>query len=181
MTAGDTQWPRHHVFHPEGLDRSHINLGSVHATDAEMALQNARDVFARRPECVSLWVVPAAEIHSLTADELERIGLPELETENGTAETYQVFLKQTQIGSHGHVGSVEAASPSHALALAISKYGKQGGIVWWVVPDASIARTAPNEIDSLFQPAASKPYRSQSFYHTVTLMRRVREQKELGE
>ena len=181
MTAGDTQWPRYHVFHQEGLDQPHINSGSVHATDAEMALQNARDVFARRPECVSLWVVPAAEIHSLTADELERIGLPELETEKRTAETYQVFLKQTQIGSHGHVGSVEAASPSHALALAISKYGKQGGIVWWVVPDASIARTAPDEIDSLFQPAASKPYRSQSFYHTVTLMRRVREQKELGE
>ena len=177
----DTQWPRYHVFHQEGLDRPHINSGSVHATDAEMALQNARDVFARRPECVSLWVVPAAEIHSLTADELERTGLPEPETENGTKQTYQVFLKQTQIGSHGHVGAVEAASPSYALALAISKYGKQGGIVWWVVSDASIARTAPDEIDSLFQPGASKPYRSQSFYHTVTLMRRVREKKELGE
>ncbi len=74
MTAGDTQWPRYHVFHQEGLDQPHINSGSVHATDGEMALQNARDVFARRPDCVSLWVVPAAEIQSLTADELERIG-----------------------------------------------------------------------------------------------------------
>ncbi len=181
MTAGDTQWPRYHVFHQEGLDQPHINSGSVHATDAEMALQNARDVFARRPECVSLWVVPAADIHSLTADELVRMGVPEPGTENGTAETYQVFLKQTQIGSHGHVGSVQAASPADALALAISEYGKQGGLVWWVVPDASIARTAPDEIDSLFQPAASKHYRSQSFYHTVTLMRRVREKKELSE
>ncbi len=181
MTAGDTQWPRYHVFHQEGPDRPHINSGTVHATDAEMALQNARDVFARRPECVSLWVVPAAEIHSLTADELERIGLPEPETENGTAETYQVFLKQTQIGSHGHVGSVEAASPSHALALAVTAYGKQGGIVWWVAPESSIARTAPDEIDSLFQPGASKPYRSQSFYHTVTLMRHIREKKDLSE
>lgn len=181
MTAGDTQWPRYHVFHQEGLDRPHINSGSVHATDAEIALQNARDVFARRPECVSLWVVPAAEIHSLTADELERMGLPEPETESGSAETYQVFLKQTQNGSHGNVGSVEAVSPPHALALAVSEYGNQGGIVWWVVPDTSIARTAVDEIDSLFQPAASKHYRSQSFYHTVTLMRRIREQKELSE
>ena len=181
MTAGDTQWPRYHVFHQEGLDRPHINSGSVHATDTEMALQNARDVFARRPECVSLWVVPAAEIHSLTADELERVGLPEPETESGSAETYQVFLKQTQIGSHGHVGSVEAALSSHALVLAITEYGKQSGIVWWVAPDTSIARTALDEIDSLFQPGASKPYRSQSFYHTVTLMRRVREKKEISE
>jgi len=181
MSAGDTQWPRYHVFHQEGPDQPHINSGSVHATDAEMALQNARDVFARRPDCVSLWVVPAAEIHSLTADELEHMGVPKTDTENGTAETYQVFLKQTQIGSHGHVGSIQAASPADALALAVSEYGKQGGIVWWVVPDASIARTAPDEIDSLFQPAASKHYRSQSFYHTVTLMRRVREKKELSE
>ena len=128
-----------------------------------------------------MWVVPAAEIRTLTADTLKRIGLPEPETENGTADTYQVFLKQIQSGSHGHVGSVEAASPSHALALAVTEYGKQDGIVWWVAPDLSIARTAPDEIDSLFQPATSKHYRSQSFYHTVTLMRRIREKKELSE
>jgi ring-1,2-phenylacetyl-CoA epoxidase subunit PaaB len=142
-----------------------------------MALQNARDVFARRPECVSLWVVPAAEIHSITADELERKGLPESRNEDRGAETYQVFLKETQIGSHGHVGSVQAASPADALAAAVDLYGKLGGIVWWVVLDASVVRTDPDEIDSLFQPATSKLYRNQSFYHTVTLMRRLREHK----
>ena len=34
--------------------------GSLHAPDAEMALRNARDLYTRRQEGVSLWVVPAA-------------------------------------------------------------------------------------------------------------------------
>ncbi|MEM7302262.1 MAG: 1,2-phenylacetyl-CoA epoxidase subunit PaaB [Pseudomonadota bacterium] len=41
---------------------SHSHAGSVHAVDAEMALQNARDVYTRRQEGVSIWVVPSAEI-----------------------------------------------------------------------------------------------------------------------
>ena len=181
MTSRDTQWPRYHVFHQEGPDRPHVNSGSVHATDAEMALQNARDVFVRRPECVSLWVVPAAEIHSITTDELERTGLPESKSENGAAEIYQVFLKKSHSSSHGHVGSVKAASPADALAAAVGSYGSEGGIVWWVVPEPSIVRTDPDEIESLFRPAASKLYRNQSFYHTVTLMRRLREKKGSSE
>lgn len=42
--------------------KSHQHSGSVRANDAEMALQNARDVFARRESIKSLWVVPAAAI-----------------------------------------------------------------------------------------------------------------------
>jgi ring-1,2-phenylacetyl-CoA epoxidase subunit PaaB len=38
--------------------------GSVHAFDAEMALQNARDLYTRRKEAVCIWVVPAEHIVS---------------------------------------------------------------------------------------------------------------------
>jgi ring-1,2-phenylacetyl-CoA epoxidase subunit PaaB len=40
----------------------HEHAGSVHAADAEQALQNARDVYTRRGEAVSLWVVPSSAI-----------------------------------------------------------------------------------------------------------------------
>jgi ring-1,2-phenylacetyl-CoA epoxidase subunit PaaB len=40
----------------------HKHAGSLHAPDAEMALQAARDVYTRRSEGMSIWVVPAAEI-----------------------------------------------------------------------------------------------------------------------
>jgi ring-1,2-phenylacetyl-CoA epoxidase subunit PaaB len=48
--------------HAGGKGAPHEHAGSVHATDAEHALQNARDVYARRGEAVSLWVVPAEAI-----------------------------------------------------------------------------------------------------------------------
>lgn len=40
----------------------HQHAGNVHASDAEMALQAARDTYARRPPVVGLWVVPSAAI-----------------------------------------------------------------------------------------------------------------------
>jgi ring-1,2-phenylacetyl-CoA epoxidase subunit PaaB len=41
---------------------SHRHVGSVHAADAAMALAAARDVYTRRGEGLSIWVVPSASI-----------------------------------------------------------------------------------------------------------------------
>lgn len=41
---------------------AHKHCGSVHAADAEMALQAARDVYTRRGEGTSVWVVPSSQI-----------------------------------------------------------------------------------------------------------------------
>ena len=40
----------------------HKHCGSVHAPDAIMALQAARDVYTRRGEGLSIWVVPSSAI-----------------------------------------------------------------------------------------------------------------------
>jgi ring-1,2-phenylacetyl-CoA epoxidase subunit PaaB len=48
---------------------AHVHAGSIHASDAEMALRNARDVYTRRQEGVSIWVVPAAEVSASSPDE----------------------------------------------------------------------------------------------------------------
>ena len=67
----DTQWNRYQVFVQESEGKPHLDYGSVHAPDPELALLNARDVFARRPDCVSMWVVPVEAIYSNTAEELQ--------------------------------------------------------------------------------------------------------------
>ena len=41
---------------------AHNHVGSVHAEDSTMALQAARDVYTRRGEGLSLWVVPSNAI-----------------------------------------------------------------------------------------------------------------------
>ena len=58
----DTQWPLWEVFTQEGEGAPHEHAGSVHAVDAEHAMQNARDVYTRRGRVQSLWVVPTEAI-----------------------------------------------------------------------------------------------------------------------
>ena len=41
---------------------NHKHAGSVHAADAKMAMQAARDVYTRREEGNSIWIVKAADI-----------------------------------------------------------------------------------------------------------------------
>ena len=49
---------------------AHRHCGSLHATDAEMALQAARDVYTRRGEGLSVWVIPSSQI--VASDPLDR-------------------------------------------------------------------------------------------------------------
>ncbi|HTL05887.1 MAG TPA: 1,2-phenylacetyl-CoA epoxidase subunit PaaB [Gemmatimonadales bacterium] len=56
------QWPLWEVFTQPPGGGPHEHAGSLHAPDAELALQNARDTYARRGEAVSIWVVPSAAI-----------------------------------------------------------------------------------------------------------------------
>ena len=51
----------------QGLDHKHV--GSLHAADAKMAIENARDVYTRRMEGVSIWVVESKNIHASNPDE----------------------------------------------------------------------------------------------------------------
>ncbi|HET6754916.1 MAG TPA: 1,2-phenylacetyl-CoA epoxidase subunit PaaB [Jiangellaceae bacterium] len=62
-------WPLWEVFIRSRRGLSHIHAGSLHAPDATMALRNARDVYTRRQEGVSIWVVPAASITASSPEE----------------------------------------------------------------------------------------------------------------
>ena len=54
--------PAWEVFVRARRGTSHVHVGTVHAPDAELAVQNARDLYTRRNEGVSLWVVPTSAI-----------------------------------------------------------------------------------------------------------------------
>ncbi len=55
-------WPLWEVFIRSKNGLSHKHAGSLHAADAEMAMENARDVYTRRSEGISLWVVESRHI-----------------------------------------------------------------------------------------------------------------------
>lgn len=57
------------VFTQASDGTPHEHAGSLHAADAEMALQNARDVYSRRGGVVSIWVVPSDAITASQPDQ----------------------------------------------------------------------------------------------------------------
>lgn len=65
----ETQWPLWEVFTQRDGGAPHEHAGSIHAADAEMALQNARDVYGRRGNVVSMWVVPSIIITASPSDQ----------------------------------------------------------------------------------------------------------------
>jgi ring-1,2-phenylacetyl-CoA epoxidase subunit PaaB len=56
------KWPLYEVFIRAKNGLSHKHVGSLHAVDDAMALDNARDVYTRRGEGLSIWVVPSRAI-----------------------------------------------------------------------------------------------------------------------
>ena len=62
MSDAKQEWPLWEVFVRARNGLNHKHVGSVHAADARMAIEAARDVYTRRMEGVSLWVVPSAQI-----------------------------------------------------------------------------------------------------------------------
>lgn len=82
VPAGDAtahsarEWPLWEVFVRPRRGLSHQHVGSLHAPDAELALRNARDVYTRRSEGVSIWVVPAATITASSPDEKDSFFAP---------------------------------------------------------------------------------------------------------
>jgi ring-1,2-phenylacetyl-CoA epoxidase subunit PaaB len=58
----EAEWPLYEVFVRGRQALAHVHVGSLHAADEQMALRNARDVYTRRNEGVSIWVVRSTDI-----------------------------------------------------------------------------------------------------------------------
>lgn len=62
-------WPLWEVFVRARRGLSHVHAGSLHAPDPELAMLSARDLYTRRGEGVSIWVVRSADVHASAPDE----------------------------------------------------------------------------------------------------------------
>ena len=68
-TKSESDWPLFEVFirNKQGLDHKHV--GSLHASDPAHAVTLARDVYTRRQEGVSIWVVLSNAITASDPDQ----------------------------------------------------------------------------------------------------------------
>ena len=63
------EWPLWEVFIRSKAGLDHKHAGSLHAADAQMAIENARDVYTRRSEGISIWVVESRYIHATSPED----------------------------------------------------------------------------------------------------------------
>lgn len=66
-------WPLFEIFIRSKNGLSHKHVGSLHAADEGMAITNARDVYTRRQEGISIWVVESKHISASNPEESESL------------------------------------------------------------------------------------------------------------
>jgi ring-1,2-phenylacetyl-CoA epoxidase subunit PaaB len=71
MEAKENQGQLWEVFLQSKPGQPYKHVGSVHAFDKDLAIENARDVYTRRGEATGLWVVPSSEIIAVSINEAE--------------------------------------------------------------------------------------------------------------
>ena len=76
MNESQKQWPLYEVFIRARSGLEHKHVGSIHAVDTRMAIEHARDVYTRRQEGVSIWVVRSSDITASDPAEAEALFEP---------------------------------------------------------------------------------------------------------
>jgi ring-1,2-phenylacetyl-CoA epoxidase subunit PaaB len=71
MSNEHKEWPLWEVFIRSKAGLDHKHAGSLHAADAQMAIENARDVYTRRMEGISIWVVESKHIQASNPEEAD--------------------------------------------------------------------------------------------------------------
>ena len=71
MSENPNNWPLWEIFIQSKRGLEHKHVGSLHAADPQMAIENARDVYTRRQEGNSIWVVLAEHMHASLPEDAE--------------------------------------------------------------------------------------------------------------
>lgn len=89
-------WPLWEIFVRSSRGLSHVHAGSLHAPDAEMAVRNARDLYTRRNEGVSLWVVRSTDIATSDPDAKDMM----FESPQGKDYRHATYYKESEGVKH---------------------------------------------------------------------------------
>jgi len=66
-------WPLYEIFIRSKNGLNHKHVGSLHAADPQMAVQNARDVYTPHGDGLSIWVVESKYISASNPDDSEAL------------------------------------------------------------------------------------------------------------
>lgn len=141
--------------------------GIVHAPNLEMAYVLAKEAFTRRFTCTSLYVADTRHVHvsPMTEGEKNVYDLIHEVTEgSGPKVSFEIYHLIKRGKQHVHVGTLMAATPSEAMAIAKTKFNS-AKVVYniWAIETANIRFTTPEEKD-LWMTLPDKKFRDASEY-----------------
>src|SRR5580692_8917109 len=180
----DTQWPVYQVFERPAIGRPMRAAGSVHAADAEMALQNAWAVYGRRPTAVALWVVPRSLVLMRSREELSGGGFGTLSPSDGrgqgegpSEQTYCVFRRSAAKITYEEANTILAATAEQALDRAVAQFNGEDWQACWVFPAASVTSSESTREECSFA-QQYKWFRDHKSFPVGALLRDAREHAE---
>ncbi len=140
--------------------------GCVHAPNLEMAYVLAKETFTRRFSCVSIYVVDTRDVFvsPTTEGDQSAYELISCNEASGTAKTFEIYQLAKRGKQHMNVGSLEASSPTEAMACAKNIFGL-GKIIYnvWAIEKTKIRFTSDEEKD-LWNTLPEKKFRDASAY-----------------
>jgi ring-1,2-phenylacetyl-CoA epoxidase subunit PaaB len=187
----DSQGPVWQVFERPGHGHPVRAAGSVHAADAETALQNAWAVYGRRPTAVALWVVPRSLVLTRstqdpaddeTLSHSDGRGQPATSSvesgegsfsSNGSTQTYCVFRRSGTKINYEEEASIVAASAEQALTRALAQLNGEDCHAVWVFPAAAIVSSDSPTAECSFSPQPHKWFRDHKSFPTGALLREI--------
>ncbi|MCS6904854.1 MAG: hypothetical protein RML72_02685 [Bacteroidia bacterium] len=131
------QWQTYEVFHQQARGDQHKHVGIVHAPNPEMALLFAKEQYARRSQCVNLWVVRTADVYATSYDDAD-IFEPAFDKSyreswgyKDTRQLIEKFKKEKEMASPATPTSSSISEENHSSEETSKKkvVGKSGIII----------------------------------------------------
>jgi ring-1,2-phenylacetyl-CoA epoxidase subunit PaaB len=166
-----TQWPVYQVFERPAHGRPMRAGGSVHAVDAETALQNAWAVYGRRPTAVGLWVVPRRLVLMKTKEEVDDF-TQDRDNRAASDQSFYVFCRSGAKLVYEEAPQVVAPSPEQAMVRAVA--GLNDCFACWVFPAAAVTSTESQTAECSFAPQHYKWFRDHKSFPIVAMLREIR-------
>jgi ring-1,2-phenylacetyl-CoA epoxidase subunit PaaB len=141
--------------------------GIVHAPNLEMAYVLAKETFTRRFVCTSLYTVDTRHVYvsPMTEGDVDAYSMiPDVSAQPGATEQYEIYHLVKRGKQHVHAGTVVAANPQEAMALAKNQV-KRDKLVYniWAIRTVDIRFTTAEEKD-LWITLPDKKYRDAADY-----------------
>lgn len=141
--------------------------GSIHAPNLEMAYVLAKETFTRRFTCSSLCVVDTRHVYVSPMSEGDQNAydlIPDVPDQSGEKMSFEIYQLQKRGKQHVHAGTVTAATPHEAMALA-KQHFRNDKVIYniWAIRASDIRFTSAEEKD-LWLTLPDKKFRDAAEY-----------------